>query len=221
MGSSPRFRPARLAEKLFEIRVRLELSQSQMFRRLDYNQSPLYETYIADFEHGRREPPLPLLLRYARVANVPLEALVDDEMDLPEQLPSQPHRITKRATTRSLRREVLASVSNKTSCPYCGATEGQIKAGYNRAGTQRYRCRACDRHYTPEPAANGYADETRRKAVALYQSGIKNFRRIGRILGVSHQSVASWIEAYLKSQETTAEGNGVEVGRRCCHGVAV
>jgi hypothetical protein len=31
---------------------------------------------------------LPVLLRYARVSNVYLEVLVDDELDLPKKLPS-------------------------------------------------------------------------------------------------------------------------------------
>ena len=75
-------------------------------------------------------------------------------------------------------------------CLYCQATTRQIKAGLNRTGSQRFQCRECNRHYTPEPNRNGYPE-----AVRLYLEGT-NQRRIGRILSVNHQSVANWIKAY-------------------------
>ena len=86
-------------------------------------------------------------------------------------------------------------------CPYCQATTRQIKAGLNRTGSQRYQCRLCNRHYTPEPNLNGYPQSVRDQAVRLYLEGI-NQRRIGRILSVNHQSVANWIEAYHSQLET-------------------
>jgi transcriptional regulator with XRE-family HTH domain len=84
MGRSQRPRPTRLASKLLELRRRLGLSQQQILERLDYRQSPLFVGHISQFEQDKREPPLPLLLRYARVANVNLEVLVDDDLELPE-----------------------------------------------------------------------------------------------------------------------------------------
>lgn len=80
-------------------------------------------------------------------------------------------------------------------CPYCHSTTRQIKAGRNRAGSQRFQCCECDRHYTPEPRLNGYPEEVRQQAVRLYLEGT-NFRRIGRLLSVNHQSVVNWINAY-------------------------
>ncbi len=56
-------------------------------------------------------------------------------------------------------------------------------------------CRHCARAYTPEPLPLGYADDVKREAVRLYLEGT-NFRRIGRILGVNHQSVINWVNAY-------------------------
>lgn len=38
---------------------------------------------ISGYEPGEREPPLPVLLAYARLAKVPMKVLVDDELDLP------------------------------------------------------------------------------------------------------------------------------------------
>jgi hypothetical protein len=39
---------------------------------------------------GKREPSLPLLLKYARIAGICVDDLIDDELDLPEKLPSKP-----------------------------------------------------------------------------------------------------------------------------------
>ena len=86
MGGKARQRPARLAEKLLQIRTALGLSQNEMIRRLGVE---LSQNRISDYELGRGEPPLPLLLRYARVAGVCLERLVDDDLDLPDKLPSK------------------------------------------------------------------------------------------------------------------------------------
>ncbi len=86
MGTA-RQRAQSLAEKLLQIRLELELSQSEMLARLDVGEMIVYNR-ISDYETGKREPPLPILLRYARVAGVCLERLVDDDLDLPAKLPS-------------------------------------------------------------------------------------------------------------------------------------
>jgi transposase len=80
-------------------------------------------------------------------------------------------------------------------CPHCQATEDQTTYGRTLRGSQRYKCRACARVYTPDPLPLGYPDETKREAVRLYLEGV-NFRRIGRVLGVNHQSVINWINSY-------------------------
>lgn len=85
--------PKRLGEKLLQIRTALGLSQTVIVSRLDYAESPLYPAQISNFEQGKREPPLQLLLAYARLANIPLEILADDKLDLPATLPAKPrHR---------------------------------------------------------------------------------------------------------------------------------
>lgn len=84
--------PKRLGEKLLQIRTALELSQTGIVTRLDYEESPLYPAQISNFEQGKREPPLQLLLAYARLANIPLEMLADDKLDLPDKLPAKPKR---------------------------------------------------------------------------------------------------------------------------------
>jgi transcriptional regulator with XRE-family HTH domain len=89
MGRSRRPQPARLAEKLSEVRTRLDLSQTQMVKRLGDAGGKLQPGHISEFESGAREPSLLVLLQYSRVAGVPMEALVDDTINLPESLPSE------------------------------------------------------------------------------------------------------------------------------------
>lgn len=87
MGVKARQKPARLAEKLLQIREALGLSQNELIRRLGVE---LAQNRISDYELGKGEPSLPLLLSYARLAGVCLERLVDDELDLPDKLPAKP-----------------------------------------------------------------------------------------------------------------------------------
>ncbi|MGB9177867.1 MAG: helix-turn-helix transcriptional regulator [Pyrinomonadaceae bacterium] len=85
MGAA-RQKTERLAEKLLQVRLTLGLSQTEMLRRLGFENALVYNR-ISDYERGKREPPLPLLLQYARVAGVHVEDLIDDELDLPDKLP--------------------------------------------------------------------------------------------------------------------------------------
>jgi transcriptional regulator with XRE-family HTH domain len=88
MGRASRDVPKRLGEKLLQIRTALGLSQDGMLRRLglaeDYGRH-----YISGFETGEREPSLPVLLKYSEVARVWINALVNDDVDLPQQIPSE------------------------------------------------------------------------------------------------------------------------------------
>ncbi|HEY0049029.1 MAG TPA: hypothetical protein VGB68_07075 [Pyrinomonadaceae bacterium] len=44
---------------------------------------------ISKYERGVPEPPLYVLVAYADVANVYVEVLIKDDLDLPESLPSR------------------------------------------------------------------------------------------------------------------------------------
>jgi transcriptional regulator with XRE-family HTH domain len=87
MAKAARKKPARLAEKLLEIRTKLGLSQNGMIRRLGLIEE-LEQDYISKFERGVMIPPLHVLLGYAEAANVWVEVLIKDSVDLPESLPS-------------------------------------------------------------------------------------------------------------------------------------
>jgi transcriptional regulator with XRE-family HTH domain len=116
MGKAARQRPARLAEKLILIRKALRLSQNGMVRQLGLEGVLLRED-ISRFERGvGGEPPLGILLRYARSISTTgrgefLEALIDDEMNLPGRIPADPN------TTKRKTRSKSASPQKKTTPP--------------------------------------------------------------------------------------------------------
>jgi transcriptional regulator with XRE-family HTH domain len=91
MGKRARWTPLRLAGKLAQIRAALGLSQSEMMKRLGVDDQ-IDDTAISKYELGRNEPPLIILLHYARVAGVHMEDLVDDDLTLPEKLPGKVRR---------------------------------------------------------------------------------------------------------------------------------
>jgi len=86
MPKGARRRPARLAEKLCQIRHRLELTQEELKDRLEQLGfvSDLDRADVSDFERGRRDPDILTLLSYGRLANVYLDVLVDDKLDILE-----------------------------------------------------------------------------------------------------------------------------------------
>jgi transcriptional regulator with XRE-family HTH domain len=88
MGRTARRKPTRLGEKLLHVREALGLSQNQLIRRLGFEE--LVQGTISAFESGAREPSLLVLLKYAHIANVSVECLIDDGLDLLEELPASP-----------------------------------------------------------------------------------------------------------------------------------
>ena len=80
-------------------------------------------------------------------------------------------------------------------CPKCERTTKQHKIGKTAGGSQRYRCYFCRQSYTPVKKQQGYSVNVRQKAIQFYIDGM-GLRRIGRQLGVHHQSVANWTKAH-------------------------
>jgi putative transcriptional regulator len=80
MGITKRGRdyPRKLARKLRQVRTRAGLSQSEIAKELGVNDRAL----ISQYETGKRQPSLPVLLKYARLAKVTVEFLIDDKMKL-------------------------------------------------------------------------------------------------------------------------------------------
>lgn len=82
MGSKARPKPKYLGKKLRLLRTDiLSVSQTEMSKRLglkvDYSA-------VSQYELGTREPPLPILLKYARLVGISTDVLIDDKLDLPK-----------------------------------------------------------------------------------------------------------------------------------------
>ena len=83
MGLKRRLRVERLPEKLKQIRENLGFSQNEILKRLGFDER-FDRSTISHYESGDREPPLPVLLSYARLAKVYVDFLIDDDLDLPD-----------------------------------------------------------------------------------------------------------------------------------------
>ena len=74
--------PKLLAEKLKRIRAYKNLSQNEILQKLG-SDGILFQGNISQYELGRREPPLLVLLAYARLGGVEVEILINDNCKLP------------------------------------------------------------------------------------------------------------------------------------------
>jgi len=72
-----RWQPKRLPRKLLAIRQKLGVSQTEMAKLLELKVS---YTVVSAFERGKQEPDLSILLRYARLAGVSTDVLIDDKV---------------------------------------------------------------------------------------------------------------------------------------------
>ena len=97
-------------------------------------------------------------------------------------------------------------------CKHC-KSEHVVKDGKNRSGSQRYLCRTCTRHFTPQPNLIGYDDAMKQTAVKDYLDD-GNFRRIGRQLKVNHQTVVNWVNQAASTLQPDDAPRPV-IRRRC------
>src|SRR5689334_1744608 len=79
-------------------------------------------------------------------------------------------------------------------CPSCRQADAVHWSGLNSTGSRRCRCTRCQLYFTPQPRPLGHAPALRERALQLYLEGT-SLRAIGRLLGVTHQSVANWVHA--------------------------
>ena len=92
-------------------------------------------------------------------------------------------------------------------CKKCNASE-YVKAGFVK-GEQRYKCKKCGCHYTV--SQRSYPEYIRQKSIQLYWGG-NGFRRIERILKVSHVSVINWVKkAGVELEKVPKKDEKVEV----------
>jgi transcriptional regulator with XRE-family HTH domain len=79
VGQRPRPRPEHLPAKLLKIRYKLGMSQDTLAKALAVK---VTSHRISEYETGAKEPNLLVLLRYARLAKVSVDVLIDDEAEL-------------------------------------------------------------------------------------------------------------------------------------------
>ena len=84
MGRAKRAMPKLLGKKLHRIRENMDLTLEGMIEQLDCPDIPLYPASISMYESGKREPPLLVLLRYAKLAKTTIDILADDEIEYPK-----------------------------------------------------------------------------------------------------------------------------------------
>ena len=123
-----------------------------------------------------------------------LQTLCDCECD---DCHTPPKRLSRQMKCRSVQERKHNRIGSM-KCPRCHTNEKQYKAGLNRSKSQRYRCGECNRVYTPEPQPQGYSSEKRMLALRMYVEGSSQ-RSIGRILKVSPQTIANWINSYTNN----------------------
>ena len=104
------------------------------------------------------------------------------------------------------------SLTSTPTCLACGSTHRRTKEGTDAKQQQRCPCQSCRRFYIRSPQTHGYDATLRHDAVRLYMQGLW-FRKIGRLLGVPHQSVINGVrheEATRPAAALPASVNGIE-----------
>ncbi len=93
MGRKTKPQPEKLAAKLKQVRNMLDLGQAPLAGALTCEQSPVLPSHVSAFELGKRQPSLITIVRYARLAGISTDALIDDDMELPFRLPRRRARL--------------------------------------------------------------------------------------------------------------------------------
>ena len=86
-------------------------------------------------------------------------------------------------------------------CPKC-ESESFVKSGFS-CEKQRYKCKDCKCFFT-RSSVKGYDFKTKVQAVRLFKEGL-GFRAIGRLLGISFQTVANWVRDLGKTIKNSIE----------------
>lgn len=89
MGRAKRLKVENLPQKLKQIREAFGFSQNELIKELGC-ENEIYQGNISEYESGKRQPPLHILLSYAQLAGICLDVLADDKCKLPKKLPSNP-----------------------------------------------------------------------------------------------------------------------------------
>ncbi len=105
--------------------------------------------------------------------------------------------------------------SSMNQCPHCHTSKNQVKNGFTQSGSQIYKCKLCNRKYTPRPKSVGHSLETKQMAIRLVLDG-NSQRQAARHVGVAPQSIANWLAEYHASlpTELPVQDEAVEVAEQ-------
>ena len=82
-------------------------------------------------------------------------------------------------------------------CKNCKREDKQIKSGKIRAGSQIYKCKHCNKKYTPNPKERMYSKEIKKQAIKIYYAGVSG-RSVGKIFNMNKSNVVNWIKKERK-----------------------
>ena len=85
------------------------------------------------------------------------------------------------------------TIDENKRCPVCDRTDGQVKNGRNRSGTQSCLCKHCKKTYTLEPKKRAYSEDVRQQAIKTYYSGVSG-RGVGNLMGMNKANVYNWLK---------------------------
>ena len=95
MGRGRRNLPVQMPRKLETIRTQLGFNLEEMIAAINKKMLvggcpdvKIFRSHILEFEKGSREPQLPVLLAYAQIANIYVDVLINDDLEIPEKLPA-------------------------------------------------------------------------------------------------------------------------------------
>ena len=78
-------------------------------------------------------------------------------------------------------------------CPHCSQAEPVVRFGHNRCGTQRLRCQACRKCWTPQPRSRSLTPEKEALIVAALGERLSQ-RAIARTFGVSRDTIRALLK---------------------------
>ena len=79
-------------------------------------------------------------------------------------------------------------VTQVYACPRCNETEPVVRFGHTRAGSQRLRCQACHKTWTPQPKSRAVTAEKEQLILAALGERLSQ-RAIARTLKVSRNTI--------------------------------
>ena len=87
-------------------------------------------------------------------------------------------------------------VSEIYTCPTCHLAEPAVRFGFNRGGTQRLRCKACHKTWTPHPSSRALSPEKEALITSALQERLSQ-RAIARTFKVARTTVREVLKKSL------------------------